>query len=116
MLSNWKPIELPAATEKVAVAGMGLTLHRRFVDVALSTGELLSGLRTAAVEEVPPARRLYQISVTSCVSIVRGNIPTNLQWADALCVMAARLKIVANFILLGRAVSTEWKHPFGRVL
>lgn len=69
-MSNWKPIELPAATETVAVAGMGLTLHRRFVDVALSTGELLRGLRTAAVEEVPPARRLYQISVKSCVNIV----------------------------------------------
>lgn len=54
---------LPEATETVAVAAVGLTLHRMFVDVALSTGELLRGFRTAAVDMVPPAIRLYQMSL-----------------------------------------------------
>jgi hypothetical protein len=53
---------LPAETETVLVAAEGLTLHRMFADVALSTGELLMGLRTAVFEVVPPAMRLYQIS------------------------------------------------------
>lgn len=62
VLSSWKPIVLPEATETVAVAAPGLTLHLTSFEVTLVTGELLTGIRTAAVDVVLPAIRLYQMS------------------------------------------------------
>lgn len=53
---------LPDATDTVAVAAEGLVLHLTSFEVTLVTGELLIGFRTAAVEVVLPAIRLYQIS------------------------------------------------------
>jgi hypothetical protein len=61
-LSSLKPIVLPAATETVSVAAPGVLLHVMSPDVADSTGELLSGWRTAAVEVVEPAINVVQTS------------------------------------------------------
>jgi hypothetical protein len=62
VLSNWKPIVLPEATETVAVAAPGVVLHLTSFEVTLVTGELLIGMRTAAVDVVLPAIRLCQMS------------------------------------------------------
>ena len=62
MLSSSKPIVLPAATETVSVAGVFM-LHVISGEVTEVTGELLTGVRTAAVEVVLPAIKVVQISV-----------------------------------------------------
>ena len=62
MLSSLKPIVEPAATLTVAEAAPGETLQRMFGEVTLSTGELLIGWRTAAVEVVLPAIKVFQMS------------------------------------------------------
>lgn len=61
MLSSLKPIVLPAATDTVSVAGVGLTLQRMSLEVTSVTGELLRGIRIAALEVVLPAMRVFQI-------------------------------------------------------
>ncbi len=54
---------LPAATETVSVAGDGFTLHVMSGDSTSVTGELLTGVRTAAVDEVPsPVTKVVQMS------------------------------------------------------
>lgn len=57
----------PAATDAIAVAGLGVTLQVKSGDVALVTGELLRGSRTGASLEVEPVIRVVQMSET-CVS------------------------------------------------
>lgn len=52
----------PAATETVAVAAPGLVLQVIPASVTLVTGELLTGWRTAAIEVVDPAIRVFQMS------------------------------------------------------
>ena len=53
---------LPAATETVSVSGVFM-LHEISGEVTEVTGELLTGVRTAAVEVVLPAIKVVQISV-----------------------------------------------------
>lgn len=60
----------PGETSMVALAAPGLTLQRISLEVTEVTGELLTGWRTAAVDEVPPAMRVFQMSGMVLIEIL----------------------------------------------
>jgi hypothetical protein len=62
VLSRINPIVSPALTWTVAVAGVGFTLQVMSGEVTSVTGELLTGVRTAAVLVLEPAMRVVQMS------------------------------------------------------
>lgn len=62
MLSSLKPTVDPAVTFTVCVAGVPMVLHTKLAAVGDVTGELFTGWRTAAVEDVLPAISVVQMS------------------------------------------------------
>lgn len=60
---------LPAATDTVSVAGLFM-LHVISGEVTDVTGELLTGWRTAVVEIVLPAIKVFQMSISVLVKYI----------------------------------------------
>lgn len=65
VLSSLKPTVEPGATSTVVLPGPVLMLQRISLEVTEVTGELLTGWRTAAVEVVPSAIKVVQMSENS---------------------------------------------------
>lgn len=70
VLSSLKPMVLPAGTETVSVAGDGVWLQVMSGEVTDVTGELFSGVRTAAVDVVLPAISVVQMSAQTMILVM----------------------------------------------